>query len=499
MMAAMTRPLALLLTTFLAAAPVSADPAARPATMPAPMTRPATRPAELSAAVGEILNRMAETGATVSYRVIDADTGEVLAEQEPDRPMIPASNMKLPISAAALDKFGGEGDNPLVTKLAVMGDDLVVIGSGDPAVGDPTLAEQAGETIYAPFDAFAEALKARGTTHFAGDLIYDARALGEPRVHPTWDRDDLIYWYAAPVSGLNFNDNTIDVAAEPAEMGEPARLEIEPKTSETVHVVNLTRTTEETGAEVDIEKTHIANVYAVVGDVHKRREFIARPVGDPGRFFADVLKTRLAEKGVTIDGELVEATGDMDLSSAEVVAEHVTPLDGVMNRINVNSQNMFAEAMCRLLGQADSGEATWEAGEAAVAKFLDSQGIVPAGFHAEDGSGLSRQNRVTVRQLSELLRAMKSHPNGQIFFDSLAVGGESGTLASRFKDADGRVRGKTGYIGGVRALTVHLTTDAGRELIASILYNNVPGSVRPYQNLQDEAVMYLLRDGESEE
>ncbi|MEM6313021.1 MAG: D-alanyl-D-alanine carboxypeptidase, partial [Planctomycetota bacterium] len=111
------------------------------------------------------------------------------------------------------------------------------------------------------------------------------------------------------------------------------------------------------------------------------------------------------------------------------------------------------------------------------------------------GSGLSRGNRVTVRQLSEIMLHMAAHPDADVFRDSLSIGGQTGTLARRYKDADGAVRGKTGYIGGVRALTVYAETDDDAYIV-SILYNRIPGSVRPFEKLQDEAVMTVLHNAD---
>jgi D-alanyl-D-alanine carboxypeptidase/D-alanyl-D-alanine-endopeptidase (penicillin-binding protein 4) len=455
------------------------------------LAEPTTRPGSAHD-IGPIINRLADTGATVAARVVDLETGEVLFEQLPDKPMIPASNMKLPVSAAALDRLGRVGDDgvlygDLTTTYRLVGEHLWVLGSGDPATGDPTIAKENGESIYAEFDAVAAKLKERGITELAG-IWYADNALGGERVHPTWERGDLIFWYACPVSGLAFNNNCIDVVATPAELGEPATLEVTPMTTDSVHVVNLTRSTEFEGMDVSIERTHIAPVYAVVGDVHARREFISRPVTDPGAFFADVLATRLREQGVAVGDDVRPAEDPQP--DGQMIHEVNRPLSPVLRRVNTNSQNLFAEALCRKLG--DDG--SWETGGAAVAKFLAGAGIDAEGFRAADGSGLSRANRVSVRQLSDLMAFMAAHEHADVFEESLSIGGQTGTLARRFRGTDGRVRGKTGFISGVRALTVLITTDSGRELVASILYNDIPGRVRPYQDLQDEAVMFLMDD-----
>src|SRR5437868_184026 len=107
-------------------------------------SRPATQTPALWDRLDAILNRNAATGAIFSARVIDPQSGVELYSREADRPMIPASNMKLFVTAAALDFVGPE--HRFKTYLALDGNDLWVIGTGDPATGDPRIAKAAGKT-----------------------------------------------------------------------------------------------------------------------------------------------------------------------------------------------------------------------------------------------------------------------------------------------------------------------------------------------------------------
>ncbi len=110
--------------------------------------------------------------------MIDLDTGEVLYEREIDRPMIPASNLKLVTSAAALDRFGV--DHTLDTHLYRDGDDLLVVGTGDPATGSPKI-----EVETPVFERFAQAAQDAGMAE-VGRIVYDDSAIPEPRRHPSW-------------------------------------------------------------------------------------------------------------------------------------------------------------------------------------------------------------------------------------------------------------------------------------------------------------------------
>ncbi|MEA2735819.1 MAG: hypothetical protein QOE14_2270, partial [Humisphaera sp.] len=133
----------------------------------------------------------------------------------------------------------------------------------------------------------------------------------------------------------------------------------------------------------------------------------------------------------------------------------------------------------------------WKNGEEAVKAFLKRNRIDTDGIVIADGSGLSRDNRVTSRMISDVFRAMWRHRDKQTFFDSLSVSGTDGTIASRLKDLKGRVHAKTGFIGGVRSLSGYVQNDAGDWLVFSIIFNGFEGSARPFEDLQDNAIRVL--------
>ena len=482
-------------------APASPRPATSP-TVLAVSTPAATQPAAdpLAARLRPLLHRLDSARAVVAARVIELPSGRELYAERADEAVIPASNMKLPVSAAVLDRFGP--DHELKTYLAVDGDDLWLIGTGDPATGDPGIAKKRNEKPTAMLDRWAAALRARGVTAVNGNLYYYDGAFDDERVHPTWSRSFLTDWYAAPVAGLNFNDNCVDVTVRPAADGQAAAYDVMPPTGGVVEVVNRTVSKGEGDAEID--RSRDANVFTLKGGVRAEKSLESKPVTDPGAFFADALRTNLATHGIAIAGQTRRAEqplGGLAGPPAEkVVAVHATPLRDVLWRINKNSQNLFAESVCKYLGRAyevERGNAaargSWETGGEAVKAFLAGQGIADADkYVVVDGSGLARGNRVTARGQTDLLLAMSRHRYAEAFGQSLAVAGVDGTIGKRSKDIAGRVFAKTGYIGGVRALSGYVRTRENQWLAFSIIYNQIPGSVKPYEELQDDACRLMV-------
>ncbi len=455
---------------------------------------------QLADRLDAVLTRLEPTGATVTARVIDLTDDAELYARDPDLPRIPASNLKLPVSAAGLERFGA--DCVFKTYLAIYGDDLWIIGTGDPGPGDHRLARAAGDTPTSMFDRWADALAARGVTHIAGDLVYYDGAFEPTQIHPTW-APHVLHWYAAPVSGLNFNDNCVSITIHPTEPGRPVRWEVMPPVRN-IQVVNQCITAEK--HEPVIEKRPGGNIYLIGGTCSKQASLKDKPVENPGAFFADALRTHLAGRGITISGEIVPADappgGRETPDDDNLVAVHETRLVDIINRINTNSQNLFAECMLKLAGRVYDTTAmramtrglppgSWENGAAAVHSFMRRSGIDPTGLVVADGSGLSRANRVTARQLSDLLRVMYNRRDGRVYVDSLAKAGIDGSLGGRMSELKGRVFAKTGYIGGVRTLSGYVITEQQRWLTFSFLYNDIPGKVEPYEELQDEAVRML--------
>src|SRR5688500_5993067 len=172
--------------------------------------------ARLATKLDEVLNRRAESGATFAARVIDFSNGRELYARDADKAVMPASNMKLPVSAAALDRFGP--DHVFKTYMKFDGQNLWLIGTGDPGPGDPRIAATKGDKPTSMFDRWAEALKSHGMSSIPGKLYYYDGALDGQWTHPNWSRSFLVDWYAAPVSGLNFNDNCIDVKIRPTKV-----------------------------------------------------------------------------------------------------------------------------------------------------------------------------------------------------------------------------------------------------------------------------------------
>jgi D-alanyl-D-alanine carboxypeptidase/D-alanyl-D-alanine-endopeptidase (penicillin-binding protein 4) len=192
--------------------------------------------------------------------------------------------------------------------------------------------------------------------------------------------------------------------------------------------------------------------------------------GDPAISAASALDRALREAGVRISPTV--ALGSTPPFSDELARVESPPLTDIVNTTDVYSDNFFAEMLIKLVGARFGGAGTTAAGAAVVEAFARGHG---SGVHAVDGSGLTRSNRASPKQVVGLLRSMRETDVGDEFIQDLALTGHEGTVADRMHGtaAYGRCRTKTGTIRSVSNLSGYCFNRDGKVMIFSILMAGV--------------------------
>lgn len=422
----------------------------------------------------------------------------ILAQINEDEPLKPASNQKILTTAAALTLL--PKDFAFRTVLGLRGDDLVVIGAGDPAFGDPRLARKADRAITAVFHEWADKLRANGVTHISGDLLFDDSIFEQAFINPSWIeqfKGQMQQWYVAPVGGLNFNGNCVDVLVRPGESrGSPAEVTLIPNTPYT-RLENTCKTAAKGQPKIhrdndDPLTIKVSGTVSRPGDPENPQSLTVR---DPGLFFATTLRTVLATNGIAVEGKLrrerVRADDNSIPADLRVVAVHEQTLPDVFLRSNRDSQNMFAEALFKAVG-AYAGVPTdrprvgsYETGREVVGEFLEYLRLDVSRCVLDDGSGLSHSNRTTAAVLAGVLVYMDRHPRRAEWISDLAEPGKPGTLRKRMKDLKGQVFGKTGHISGVSTLSGYVHGPDDRRYAFAILCNDSHRGKISAHSLQD--------------
>ena len=130
-------------------------------------------------------------------------------------------------------------------------------------------------------------------------------------------------------------------------------------------------------------------------------------------------------------------------------------------------------------------------------QFLAEAGIGPQEYFLRDGSGLSRMNLVTPAAIVTLLAYMWQSPHRADWLDTLPVAGFDGTLRSRLvgTPAAEQLRGKTGSLSHVAALSGYLLPTDGRHLAFAVLVNNFNAESGPFRTLIDRLCAEILQGG----
>lgn len=431
----------------------------------------------LSFNADSLLNQPMLDAAQVSVAFFDLNADTFVYVRNHRKVLIPASNMKILTTAAALHFLGG--DFRFTTILAQNGafrqgtlrGDLVLIGGADPDFDLPHLR------------ALVQKVSDRGIIVVDGDIVVVDDYFTEERLPVGWAWHYLDARYGAEISALSLHKNCVTVKIQGTSIDSLAVVEIEPRT-DYVRVQN-TMKTRSNGDSIVIYRKPEANLIYVDGAIGQgRRRNIDVAVKDPAFFAGFVFREELRAHGVTVTGDIVRARR-ADVGSGSVVIDSVLspPLDSLVVETNRESENLNAEILVKTLGAEVGGTGSFSAGLGMVKRFLRLCTIDTNFISIWDGSGLSRHNLVASADIVAVLTHVHRQPGMTALRNSLPAPGE-GTLKYRFEDFPAALRAKTGSIHAVSTLSGYLTV-AERPYCFSMLFNNFTCPLSTITDLQE--------------
>ena len=473
----------------------------------------------LTARIADKLTRPEVRRGQIGVKIVSLNTAKVLFQQNGEKYFMPASNMKNFTVATALEKLtpGFKFVTSVYSSSTPDANGVVkglrIFGRGDVSISD---AFNDGDK-FRGLDRLADSIIASGVKRVEGDIIGDETYFTGNPVRGSWEWDDLQFYYGAEVSALPLNDNAQSLSVTPGPVGYQCSVRFTPF-NPLVRITNLCATTAAgTPRTLRIEKKVDRNIVEITGNLPAGNAgfsgFIS--VSRPAELFVTLLKQRLEAKGVTIIGQ-TRAINSKNAIPAEMSTEiaklESPPLSVIAARTMKPSQNMYTETLLWTLGEdrrskhaAAGGQLSTrdsaELGIEAVDAFMKEIGVADDGIIQHDGSGLSRHNLITPEAVVQLYSYMaKQSRFSQAWRDSLTIGGVDGTLRNRFRGtkASGNIRGKTGTIDQVSALSGYVTTAGGEQLVFSMIVNGV-NEVGMRTGLIDDIVVSLANfDGKIE-
>lgn len=350
--------------------------------------------------------------ASISAYAIDYKTGREVLNIEAEKSLMPASCIKVVTTAAALHVLGP--DYQFKTELAIDGPidqgvlqgNLIIRGGGDPCLGSDRTSAGWEKQI----ETWVGVLQENGVKTITGNVIGDDSAWEKAQAPSSWAWEDLGNYYGAGASALSFNENKTVVTFKPgaAEGAPTTLLRVVPAAENFVIQNEVTTGPVGSGDRACIYGSEYSMTQFVRGTVPAGKEefSIKGSIPDPARLCSELLSRALEKSGIKVGHQKVGA------KDRKVLHTTFSPkVSEIVYWTNQKSVNLYAEHLIKAMGQGIT-----TSGTKAVVQFWKEKGVATGGMNMVDGSGLSRKNFITAKQLVAILAQMKQSPH---FFASL--------------------------------------------------------------------------------
>lgn len=429
----------------------------------------------------------------MSVLVQNMSTGEVIDSYRADKVVPPASVMKLLTTGCALEILGPGYRFPTIIEYSgtiekgVLQGDLYIRGGCDPSLG------WKGNTAF--LDKWVRAVKAAGISRIEGSVVADMTMLDGEAQNPGWLCEDAGNYYAPGIFALNYYGNTMNIVLKSGEPGSIASVVKTEPVVEDVYFINHVR----------CDKINHDGAF-VSGLPYSRERYLTGVVpsnlgtfgvkGDlpnPGLLLARHLTNRLREAGVPVkrDATYIADYNPLTPARTELYTHYSAPLSEIIQETNVNSNNLYAEALFRYLGTRYTLPGSIHNSQDLLRDFWRRRGVTIQNTIIKDGCGLAPQDAVSAKTFVQLLTIMARSKNKEAWFASLPVSGQTGTLKTLCPKTalEGRIHAKSGTIAGTKNFAGYIDMPNGDTWVFAILINSAPGKAK---NIQTVIQQYLL-------
>ena len=415
---------------------------------------------------------------------VDQNTGEAIVSINPDTPRRPASTVKAVTTLSALSNLGSSHVYLTTIKIDSEANNIFLVGSGAPLLSIEDVTRAAMET--------AALLPNHSDTW---NVYLDPSAITGEQHLPGWAEADWNRTYCPPVESLCIGDNILEIVV--ASIDGVIRLFTYPTlpslstNSSALRTASTTNITAVGGNwETNQPEMRIAGSIA-----DGEREILYKPFAGAPSELAQVLCSELTYWGVNAQYAGIQAASSSLTTTAVMYSD---PLWIILGSMNKWSRNIVAEQILRTIANETTGEpGSTRAGCDISGALLETLAPESDGWQLADGSGLSRHNLLTPRQLVEVFRVgSTSLEFGPEFLASFPVNGVDGTLYNRMVDIPaGSFRGKTGSLSDTCTIAGILTSRSGKKIALAIFLEFPSGNIyraRAWQDRYIEELYYSL-------
>ena len=436
--------------------------------------------------------------ANISVLVQNLATGEVIDSYRADNVVPPASVMKLLTTAAALEILGADYcfqtvlEYDGVIENGILKGDLYVRGTCDPSLG------WKGKTAF--LNRWIKAVKAQGIKAIEGAVIADMTMLDGEAQNAGWLCEDAGNYYAPGIFALNYYGNTMNIVLKSAEPGSVATvLGTEPKV-DGITFINRVRCDRITYDGAFVSGLPYSNDRYITGAVPSNLGTfgVKGDLPNPGLLLAQHFTARLREAGVAVANEpsFIADYNPLTPPRHELYIHYSEPLSELIKETNINSNNLYAEAMFRFLGTKYTIPGTIHNSQDLLRDYWRRRGVNVQNAIIKDGCGLAPQDAVSARAFVQLLTTMARSKNSEAWIASLPVSGQSGTLTSLCPGTvlEGKIHAKSGTIAGTKNFAGYIDLPNGDKWVFAILINSAPGKAKHIQTVIQQYLLDVYRN-----
>ena len=430
--------------------------------------------AQLPPTVAQALARAGIAEASVGVYVHEIGAAEPVVAHRAEQPLNPASVMKLVTTYAGLELLGPahQWSTDIYTDGVMQNDvllgNLIIKGGGDP------------KFTIENFWLLLRAVRAKGVREIRGDLVLDRSLFTTDHPDPGRFDGEPTQPYNTTPDALLTNFKTFTLIFAPDAESRGVRITVDPPLPQMQIVNNLTLGDGACGTWFARIKTQVQDS----GDM-ARLTFAgpySRQCGEQANYYSvlghsayvsGLFQQLWRDLGGVFNGRVRD--GEANANAVKLASQRSPALSEIVRDINKFSNNVMARQLLLSIGAAAGGApSTPDRGARAVQQFFAGRGLPMPQLVMENGSGLSRIERVSARDLGQMLLAAFRSPVMPEFIASMPLVGVDGTMVRRLTHSGvaGQAHIKTGLIAGVRAMAGYVLNAKGRRVVVVMLINH---------------------------
>jgi D-alanyl-D-alanine carboxypeptidase/D-alanyl-D-alanine-endopeptidase (penicillin-binding protein 4) len=431
-------------------------------------------------AIENLKNDHSMQNASWGFYAYNISQQKVVASFQENLSLIPASSLKILACGYALMKLGPEFK--FQTTLGYQGSlengilqgNLVVIGSGDPTLGTDRV--NGGLSIDAFLTQWANAVKNKGIKKIQGNLVIDVSCVTPDAIPPNWLWSDIGNYYGSGFYGVNIRENHYGIIFRSgSKSGDSTQiLYTFPKFPDLV--IENSVLTGHVGSTDDayIYGSPESNFRRVIGTIPPNQQFfevkgaLPNPPYQMGRFLLE----KLNSFGITLSGKILVTYQPQKLT--QTLDVHYSPklLNIVYTTLHL-SHNLMAEALLQASFRKKNQPMSLISALEGLKNALDSAKIDTKGLFISDGSGLSRTNIITPKQMVEILKFFDQSVIREHFEKCLPVIGESNSfvILNQLIENKGKIKMKSGYMSRIRSFAGYAYNSQNEKIAFAFIVN----------------------------